>query len=135
MQPVIAVLPPHVIDQIAAGEVVERPASVVKELADNALDAGARTIVIETTAGGRGLVRVTDNGSPSLYDEKTFFIDVRNVAPVASIAGPADGLKGGTFNFTLGGTDVSPVDQSAGFTYDIDWDGDAVVDDCCGARW
>jgi DNA mismatch repair protein MutL len=80
----IRILPDILSNKIAAGEVVERPASVVKELAENALDAGASRILIDVEQGGRSLIRVADNGSGMSRDDALLSIERHATSKIAS---------------------------------------------------
>ena len=88
----IRLLPDHVANQIAAGEVVERPASVVKELVENSLDARATRIAVEIQAGGRSLIRVTDDGLGMSRDDALLCLErhatskIQKAEDLASIA-------------------------------------------------
>jgi DNA mismatch repair protein MutL len=94
----VKILPDAVADQIAAGEVVERPASVMKELVENALDAGATTIDIEIEDGGRSLIRVSDDGSGMGRDDAVLALDRHATSKIGSVADligvPTYGFRG-----------------------------------------
>src|SRR6516162_7776699 len=88
----VRILPDQVANKIAAGEVVERPASVVKELLENSLDAGAQTLRIEVESGGRRLIRIADDGCGMLRDDALLAFErhatskLRDVKDLLSIA-------------------------------------------------
>ena len=88
----VRLLPENLINQIAAGEVVERPASVVKELLENAIDAQATRVAIHLKSGGRAMIRIIDNGTGMNRDDALMSLErhatskIRNLDDLVNVA-------------------------------------------------
>src|SRR3977135_450765 len=95
MNPIL-LLPEQVANQIAAGEVVERPASVVKELVENALDARATRVVVDVEQGGSVLVRVTDDGDGMSREDSVLSLERHATSKIRTLE---DLFRLGTFGF------------------------------------
>ena len=92
----VRILPESLTNKIAAGEVVERPASVVKELVENALDSGCNEVVVEIEAGGRRLIKVTDDGCGMSREDALLSLERH---ATSKIAGDADLFSLSTLGF------------------------------------
>src|SRR5437879_13743203 len=118
----IAVLPSTVADQMAAGEVVERPASVVEELVEDALDAGARAVRVDLEDGGKTLIRVSDDGEGMVAEDGRLGLQRHATSKIRSTG---DLIGVGTFGFR--GEALPAIASVSRFELETSVDGRAAI--------